>query len=219
MLKSLLHPILSLHGWEAYAIVGALCFGEAALLIGFFLPGETAVVLGGVLAEQHRVSLWAMIVVVVVCAIAGDTVGYFVGRRFGPLLLSTRLLRDRPQVLKARSFVERRGAVAVFIGRFVAVFRALVPGIAGMSDVGYGTFALANAAGGIIWGVAFTAAGYAVGDAYNSVLSDASTASYAIIGVAVVAFLAWTIRKRLKEHRELLAFRSESKAETPSHDS
>ena len=64
MLKTLLHPILGLNGWEAYVIVGALCFGEAALMLGFFLPGETAVVLGGVLASEHRVSLVTMVVVV-----------------------------------------------------------------------------------------------------------------------------------------------------------
>lgn len=215
MLNTLLHPILGLHGWEAYAIVAALCFGEAALLLGFFLPGETAVVLGGVLASQHQVSLPGMVVLVVVAAIAGDTVGYAVGKRFGPALLSHRPLRDRPGVDKARAFVEKRGTAAVFIGRFTAVFRALVPGIAGMSGVPYPQFAAANSAGGLIWGVTYTLAGYAVGKSYERVLHDASTASTVIIALVAVALVAWIVRRKVKEHRELAAYRAEHEGEAP----
>ena len=68
-------------------IVGAVCFGEASVFVGFVLPGETAVVIGGVLASLHRVNLAGMLVVVVICAIVGDSVGYEVGRRFGPALV------------------------------------------------------------------------------------------------------------------------------------
>lgn len=207
MLKTLLSPVLALHGWEAYAVVAALCFGEAALLLGFFLPGETAVVFGGVLASEHHVNLVGMVVLVVVAAILGDTVGYEIGKHFGPALLRHRPLRGRPGVDKARRFVARRGSAAVFLGRFTAVFRALVPGIAGMSGVSYPRFVVANAAGGVIWGVAFTFAGYAVGRSYARVLNDASTASTAIIVVVAAAVVGWVVARRLKEHRELVAHR------------
>ena len=83
MVNSLLAPLLGLHGLVAYVIVVALCFGEAAVLLGFVLPGETAVVLGGVLASEHHVNLVAMVVLVVVAAVVGDSVGYAVGKRFG----------------------------------------------------------------------------------------------------------------------------------------
>ncbi len=211
MLSRLLHPILGLSGWEAYLIVGALCFGEAAFLLGFVLPGETAVVLGGVLAEQHHVNLIAMAALVVFCAIAGDSVGYEVGRHFGPAILRLRPMR-RPAVQRAQDFVRRRGPLAVFLGRFTAIFRAIVPGIAGMSGLSYPRFLAANAAGGIIWGITFTLAGYAVGTAYQKVLSGASTASYVIIGVAAAALVSWQVRSRLKEHAETTAFRDRTGA-------
>ncbi len=73
-MSSLLHGLVTFHGTIAYLIVGALCFGEASVFGGFVLPGETAVVLGGVLASFHHVSLVRIIVPVVVCAIAGDSV-------------------------------------------------------------------------------------------------------------------------------------------------
>jgi uncharacterized protein (TIGR03382 family) len=214
MLNSLLSPILGLHGLAAYAIVAVLCFGEAAFLLGFVVPGETAVVLGGVLASEHHVSLPAMVVLVVVAAIVGDTVGYAVGKHFGPGLLRHRLLRDRPGVDKAREFLKRRGSTAVFLGRFTAVFRALVPGIAGMSDIPYRRFFVANALGGLIWGVAYTVAGYAVGLSYRRVLSDASTVSTAIIAVVAAALVAWLVRRRVKERREVVSRRQEHEDES-----
>lgn len=217
MLSRILHPILGLSGWEAYLLVGVLCFGEAAVLLGFVLPGETAVVLGGVLAQQHHVNLGVMMVVVVCCAIAGDSVGYEVGRRFGPAILELRPMR-RPAVGAAQRFVKRRGPIAVFLGRFTAIFRAIVPGIAGMSGVSYPTFLAANALGGVIWGVGFTLGGYALGGAYEKVLKGASTVSYVIIGLAVAAFVVWQVRRRVLEHRATREFRAGDTATTASED-
>jgi membrane protein DedA with SNARE-associated domain len=198
--NTLLNPLLGLGGWEAYALVGALCFGEAALFVGFVLPGETAVVFGGVLASEHHVSLWWICALVVLCAIVGDSVGYEVGRRFGPVLLSHRPLKGHPGVERTRDFLQRRGAYAVFIGRFAAVFRALVPGVAGASEVRYRTFLAANAAGGLIWGVAYTLAGYAVGKSYQKVLTWGGRTSAAIIVVVVVAVVAALVVRRRHRH-------------------
>lgn len=199
MLNSLLHPLLSLSGWEGYLLVAALCFGEAAVFLGFVLPGETAVVYGGVLASEHHLSIIPLCVIVVCCAIAGDTVGYAVGRLFGPRLLQIKLLQRHAGVDKTRAFVARRGAMAVFFGRFTAVFRALVPGIAGASGVPYWTFALANAAGGLCWGLCFTLAGYYVG---QKVLSAGTTVSTVILSLAAVALIALEVRRRLKDRAE-----------------
>ncbi|MGP8163385.1 MAG: DedA family protein [Acidimicrobiales bacterium] len=189
-MNTLLGPLLGLGGWEAYALVGALCFGEAALFVGFVLPGETAVVFGGVLASEHHVSLSWMCTLVVLCAIVGDSVGYEVGRRFGPVLLSHRPLKDHRGVERTRDFLQRRGAYAVFVGRFAAVFRALIPGVAGASEVRYRTFLAANAAGGLVWGAAYTLAGYAVGKSYEKVLTWGGRASTAIIIVVAIGLVA-----------------------------
>ncbi len=197
--NTLLSPLLGLGGWEAYALVGALCFGEAALFVGFVLPGETAVVFGGVLASEHHVSLSWICTLVVVCAIVGDSVGYEVGRRFGPVLLSHRPLKDHPGVERTRDFLQRRGAYAVFVGRFAAVFRALIPGVAGASEVRYRTFLAANATGGLIWGTAYTLAGYAVGKSYEKVLTWGGRASTAIIVVVAVGVIAAVIVHRWRK--------------------
>ena len=199
MIGRLIHPILSLHGWEAYLLVGVLVFAEAAVMLGFVFPGETAVIIGGVLASQDRINIVGIIVVVVACAIIGDSVGYFVGQRWGQRLLDTRPLAKRRTVLdRALAELNRRGALAVFLARFSAFLRAVVPGLSGTSAMRYRTFFPANALGGIVWGTAFCLLGYFVG---QKVESASSIVSYVILGLLVAVIVVHVVRKR--RHREV----------------
>ncbi len=204
MLLRLLDPILNLHGWEAYALVAAFVFCEAAIMIGFIFPGETAVILGGVVASRGHINIVVLIAVVVICAIAGDSVGYLVGKKWGPRLLETRLLRKRSHLLdRISDQLNRRGAIAVFIARFTAFLRAVVPGLAGMSDMHYRIFFPANAAGGVIWGTAFCLLGYFVGNAYARVESASSLASDILLGLIFLVIVVLVIRGRRKARAEL----------------
>ncbi|SHN01765.1 DedA family protein [Actinacidiphila paucisporea] len=184
-------------GIAVYAVVAALVFCEDALFFGFVLPGETAAVLGGVVAGQGRVSIYWLCVVVVLAAIAGDSVGYEVGRRFGPRILETKALRGhQARIEQARDFIRRRGPAAVFLGRFIAFFRALMPALAGMSRMPYPTFLLFNALGGLVWGVGFTLLGYFAGSAYKQVEKTAGTAVAVVVAVVVVAAaVVWEVRR------------------------
>ncbi|MEW1862005.1 DedA family protein [Streptomyces sp. NPDC088194] len=191
-------------GTAVYAIVGALVFCEDALFFGFVLPGETAAVLGGVVASQGRVSVFWLCVVVVLAAVAGDSVGYEVGKRLGPRILETRALRGhRERIGHAEELIRRRGPAAVFLGRFIAFFRALMPALAGISRMPYRVFLAFNAAGGLIWGVGFTLLGYYAGDAYKRVEHTAGTAVAIVVAVVVVAALVyWHFRRRRQEAGE-----------------
>jgi membrane protein DedA with SNARE-associated domain len=201
MIGRLLHPILSLHGWEAYALVGVLVFAEAAIMLGFVFPGETAVILGGVLASQHRINIVALIVLVVVCAIVGDSVGYYVGQRWGQRLLQFRPLRKRERLIeRALEELNKRGGLAVFVARFSAFLRAVVPGLSGTSAMHYRTFFPANALGGLVWGTGFCLLGYFVG---QKVESASGIASYVLLGVIVVVIVTLSVRRRRREHREM----------------
>ncbi len=203
MIARLLDPLLNLHGVEAYALVGALVFAEAAILLGFFFPGETAVIIGGVAASRGNINIVVLIVVVVTCAIAGDSVGYLVGERWGRRLMQTRLLRKRQRVL-AVVFVQlnRRGAIAVFVSRFTAFLRAVVPGLAGISSMPYRVFLPANAAGGIVWGTAFCLLGYVLGNAYTRVEKASGIASDILLGLIAVLVVVLTVRRRRREKAE-----------------
>jgi membrane protein DedA with SNARE-associated domain len=197
--------ILHFHGPGAYAIVGFLAFAEAALLVGFFIPGETAVVIGGVLAGLHQVNLEAMIVVVVVCAIAGDSVGFEVGKKAGPWLLGRRPLRGNPGVKKTMQLLERYGGPSVFLGRFIAFARAIIPGLAGFSGLRYRTFLFYNALGGILWGVGYTLLGYVVGLSFERILREVGLWSLAGIGGLVTVAVVVQLLLKRREKRKLAA--------------
>jgi membrane-associated protein len=202
VMSSLLHGVLGLHGWPAYLVVGALCFGEASFFLGFVLPGETAVVFGGVLASFHHVSLVKMLLLIVFCAGAGDSVGYEVGRHFGPALIRRLPSKARRGAEQSQDFLQRRGGPAIFVGRFTALFRAVIPGVAGMSGMRYRTFLLWNALGGICWGTAFTLAGYFAGKSYERVISVAGTASTVVISLVVLTIATVVVRRKVREHRK-----------------
>jgi membrane-associated protein len=199
--KGLTDWLLGLHGIAVYAMVGLLVFAEDALFVGFVLPGETAAVLGGVTAALGHTSLPLILVVVVGAAILGDTVGFEVGRFFGPRLLAIRALRKHGERLEAaRRMLAERGGTAVFLGRFVAFFRATMPALAGMSGMRYLKFLAFNAAGGIVWGTAVVLLGYLAGNSYTRVEKTfGRVAALVVAGIVVIVIVVWQVRRHRKE--------------------
>ena len=202
--STVVDPILNLHGPPAYALVGALVFSEAALFVGFVLPGETAALLGGVLAHRQQVSLAGMAAVAVAAAIIGDSVGYEVGRHFGTRLVGTRLFARRQQgLVRAQQTLRAMGGRAVFLARFTAFLRAVMPGLlAGTARMPYRRFLAFNAAGGLIWAVGFTLLGYLAGASYQKVEKIAGRASAALLAILILALLIVLIRRRRPHERD-----------------
>ncbi|GAA4390073.1 DedA family protein [Actinomadura sp. NPDC048032] len=187
-----------------YLIIAALVFAEAALFVGFVFPGETAIVVGGVLASQHVLSLPLLLVVAVVAAVAGDSVGYEIGRKYGPRLLDVKMMRrHRSKVAAAQDMIRRRGAFAVFIGRFTALLRALMPALAGSSRLPYPKFLLFNVIGGVTWVVTFTLGGFFAGTAFEHAAKLAGRGlAIGLAAAAVVALVVWSVRRHRREARE-----------------
>jgi membrane protein DedA with SNARE-associated domain len=129
-------------------------------------------------------------------------VGYEIGRKFGPKLLQTRAMRKYEKgVGKAQGLIRRRGPFAVFIGRFTALLRALMPALVGSSKMPYPRFLLFNALGGITWGIAYTLGGYYAGKSFEGVAK--SIGRYSAIGLAVIVVIAlviWGVRKHRRDH-------------------
>ena len=200
-MTALLDRLFNLSAVLVYVIVGALVFAEDALFVGFFLPGETAAIIGGVIASRGHVDLWLIAVIVVVAAIAGDSVGYEVGRQLGPRLLRLKVFDKHQRRLgEAQDFLRRRGGAAVFLGRFVAFFRAVMPALAGTSHMAYPKFLGCNAAGGLVWGVGYVLLGYLAGNSYQKVASAAGPIAAAVVAVVVVlAVIIWRVRKHRSE--------------------
>jgi membrane protein DedA with SNARE-associated domain/membrane-associated phospholipid phosphatase len=190
MIDSIARHILGLNGWVALAIVFALPLLESSAFVGFVFPGEIAVLLGGVLAFQHRVSLTAVIAAAVSGAVLGDTVGYWAGRRYGRRLLSGRFGRwvKHEHRQRAERYLAERGGKAVFLGRFTAALRVMIPGLAGMARMPYRTFVIYNIAGGAAWATAMVLVGYLAGASWQRAAHWASQIGLALLGLLVVGF-------------------------------
>lgn len=208
ILSFLLEKIQSLPSSLVYGLVAFLVFGEAAIFLGFVLPGETAVIVAGVVASRGHVNVVFLCVLVVAAAIAGDSVGYAVGARYGDKLLTLKVLRSRRESLdRALDGLSRRGVTYVFIGRFTAFLRAVIPGLAGMSRLHYRRFLAANAAGGLVWGVLYTLLGYFAGHALTSIEKYSGWGASGLLVVVVAAIVILHLRRKRREAREAVTWR------------
>lgn len=196
-MSSLAGDVTGLTGWVAYLVIAALVFGETAVFVGFVLPGEIAAVLGGVLASRGHLSLPLVIIIVVAAAVIGPLIGYEIGRRMGDRLFTARPLRRvQGGVDRTRAVLSSRGGMAVLLGRFVAIVRALMPAAAGAAQVRYRTFTIYNALGGLIWGVGYVLLGYLAGSAYAVVEREVGAGLAIAIGAIVIAAVAvWLYRR------------------------
>jgi membrane protein DedA with SNARE-associated domain len=200
-MTGLLDQLLSSPSWVVLLIVGLVVFAEDAVFVGFVIPGETAAILGGVAASLGHVPLWAVVTTVVIAAIVGDSVGYEVGRHLGPRVLEHRLLdKRREQIERAQDLLVRRGGAAVALGRSVALLRAMMPALAGMSRMPYGRFLTWNAAGGVVWGIATVAIGYFAGTSYKTVATNVGRGTALVVAMlAILAVVVWRVRRRRSE--------------------
>lgn len=199
-MASVLEQVLGEPAWLVYLVVGLLVLVEDALFVGFVVPGETAAILGGVTVALGHTSLPAMVLVVVVCAVVGDSIGYEVGRHLGPRLVENRLLaRRRERVEQAREMLRRRGVVTVVVARWTAFLRAVVPALAGAAGMPYRRFLPANLVSGAMWGTVVVVAGMLAGRSYQRVEQWLGTGSAVVVTVVVVA--AVVVWRRRHEQR------------------
>ncbi|HET9171445.1 MAG TPA: DedA family protein [Actinospica sp.] len=201
MLNTIINHLLIFTGWSAIALVFLLPALESSVFLGFVIPGETAVVVGGFLAYEHKVSLPGVLAAAILGAIIGDSIGFWVGERWGDTLLAKlpkRLVKPA-HVEQGKQSIHRLGGRAVFAGRWVSVLRALVPGLCGTSRMRYGTFLLWNAIGGVTWATAYILVGYLAGSAWQRVEHYTSVVSYSLLGVIVVVIGAVVFVKRRRQ--------------------
>jgi membrane-associated protein len=196
-----------------YVLAAGLAFGESALLIGMVLPGETALLIAGYYSHQGVLSLSIMLPLAVVAAIAGDSAGFEIGRRYGPQLRRSRFGRriGTRRWDSADAFLHRHGGKAVFLGRLTAVLRALTPSMAGMGGMRYRTFFAWNALGGVLWGGGCVLLGWGFASALTQIGHYLTWAPLLLLSGVVFAVL---LRRRHDHGRG----REPAEAEAPEAD-
>jgi membrane-associated protein len=145
--------------------MAAIIFVETGLLFPF-LPGDSLLVVAGIYAAKGDLDLTLLLPVLIVAAIAGDAVSYYLGRKTGPKIFNRPRSRFfRPEyVEKAHAFYEKHGGAAIIIARFMPIVRTYVPVIAGIAQMPYRRFGFYNVIGGISWILSMSLLGYFLGD-------------------------------------------------------
>ncbi|GAA5437658.1 DedA family protein [Deinococcus aquaticus] len=149
----------------SYAGIFGMVFAESGLLAGFFLPGDSLLITAGLLAKQGTLNLPGLMLAVAAGAILGDSVGYAIGRKFGPSVFNregSRLLRPE-YVQRTQVFFDRHGSRALILARFVPVVRTVAPTMAGVGGMSYPKFLTYNVIGGLLWALTVPLLGYALG--------------------------------------------------------
>lgn len=204
MVSWLVDQLLKLNPWVALGLVFLLPALEASVFLGFVLPGETAVVVGGFLAYEGKIPLYAVFIAAIAGAIIGDSVGYEVGNKWGDALLDKAPKRfvKPAHVKQGKDLINRLGGRAVFIGRWTAVLRALVPSLCGTAKMRYRSFLLWNALGGVTWATAFILVGYIAGTAWQRIEHYTNVVSYVLFGAALVAIVGFVLWGRRRQERK-----------------
>jgi membrane-associated protein len=204
---------------DSFGLIGLLLvvFAECALLVGFFLPGDSLLFTAGLLATGgaelagRQVSsvapLWLLLVTVPVAAIAGDQVGYLIGRKAGPSIFDrddSRLFKRR-YVTEAHEFFDKHGGKAVVLARFVPVVRTFIPVTAGVARMPYRSFLTSNVLGGLLWGVGVTLLGYFLGQidavAKNIELILILIVALSVLPVALQVLRSWRAGQQARRGR------------------
>lgn len=139
--------------WPTVAVVAIIVFAETGLLVGFFLPGDSLLVTLGIVANTAQWDIVSMMLVLMVAAIVGDTVGYWFGAKAGPAIFNRPNSRwfKRDHLLAAKGFFDRHGGKAIIIARFMPFARTFVPVVAGAARMNYRWFFTYNVIGGVAW--------------------------------------------------------------------
>ncbi|MEU3274778.1 DedA family protein [Saccharomonospora sp. NPDC006951] len=197
MVNDILDWLQSLPPAGLVAAAGLLVFGETTLGLGFIAPGETGLfILGTTVANPSGFLL--MWLVTTACAIAGDSLGYFIGWKFGPRLRQTKVIRKHGAESwdKATGVLRRRGAYAVVIGIFLPVLRTLMPASAGAAGLPLRKFIPAMVVAAMAWCALHIGVGMAAGDAARRIENAIGAGSWIVLGVIVAAAVTVVLVKR-----------------------
>ncbi|MGH7238086.1 MAG: DedA family protein, partial [Candidatus Saccharimonadales bacterium] len=148
-------------------LIGLMIFAESGMMVGFVFPGDTLLISAGVFAASGKISLPLVILVAALASIAGDNVGYLIGKAAGPKLFTKKdqdsLIFRQEYVDKSEKFFDKYGSKTMLLAHFVPVVRTFVPVVAGVGEMPHGKFSLFDAIGDIAWAISVSLLGFYVG--------------------------------------------------------
>jgi membrane-associated protein len=171
-----------------------IVFAETGLMVGFFLPGDSLLVTAGLFAAKGDLNIVWLNVSLILAAIVGDAVGYWIGYRAGKALYSrpNSFFFRREHLIATHEFYEKHGGKTIIIARFMPIFRTFAPVVAGAAEMTYRRFAIFNIAGGALWVLSMTLTGYFLGLAVPDLEKHIHIVVAVVIALSLMpAGIAW----------------------------
>ncbi|MFB8387409.1 DedA family protein [Microbacterium sp. NPDC055910] len=213
ILTWLLDTVQSVDPVVRAVIAGIAIMLETSVLVGLVVPGDTIVIVAGTAVGGFAEGA-ILVVVVVIGALIGESIGFWLGRLLGPKIRDSRVGRwiGRDNWDRSERYLQRRGGPAIFLSRFLPVLHSLVPLTVGMSEYSYRRFLAWTTPACIIWSTAYISVSAAAAGGYRALADQLHFAAYIFVGVIVLFLLAVVLVKRI-------IVRSERRHLTPSVDS
>jgi membrane-associated protein len=167
-IQHLLHFLFYVKGlieWGGTLLVCTIVFIETGFFVGFFLPGDSLLVTAGVFAASGQLHISELLLLVPLCAIGGDQIGYWIGRKAGQALYRREdsMVFRKKHLQRAHEFYEKYGGKTVILARFIPIVRTFCPPVAGAAQMPYGRYFAYDVAGGLLWGGGMVLGGYTLG--------------------------------------------------------
>ena len=183
-----------------YVGLTAIIFSETGLLVGFFLPGDSLLVTAGLLATQSQfgLNMWVLGVLLTVAAIAGNSLGYAIGRYSGPRLFTRddSLLFKKKHLFRAQAFYEKHGGKTLVIARFMPIVRTFVPVVAGLGAMKFRLYTAYNVLGAVLWIWSMLFIGYFLGSYIPGVEDHITTIVLVVIFISLLPGIITWARER-----------------------
>lgn len=189
------------YGVLLYAILFLIVFTETGLIFMPLLPGDSLLFAAGALAARptNELSVWVIIPLLIVAALMGDNVNYFVGKFLGSKIKSREriLFFKREYIAETEKFYEKYGGRTVIIARFIPIVRTIAPFVAGAGSMSYATYIRFCILGAILWVTSISLLGYFFGN-FPIVQKNFELVVFGIVGLSVVPIILEFFKKRAR---------------------
>jgi membrane protein DedA with SNARE-associated domain len=200
LIREIVQWVGPLFATAGYAIVAVAVLAERSILVGLIVPGDVIIALGGVYAARGDLNVVVVMAIAFVAAVCGESIGFWLGRRFG-----MRLIRRLPFVNRlehkledVQGYFERHGGKTVAIGRYATAAGAMIPFVAGMAGMRYRRFLLFDVPAVLVWAIGITLVGYVFGRNLDVVETILSRFGWGILGLLVAFVVGRIVWKRVR---------------------
>ena len=196
-----LGTVIEQYGTMVYVVLSAIVFGETGLVVLPFLPGDTLLFIGGAFCATGAMNYWILTSLLIVAAVAGNTVNYWIGSAIGHKVFTQdyRWL-DKAALIKTHAFYEKHGGKTIILSRFLPIVRTFAPFVAGVSDMSFAKFQLYNVTGALLWVLSLVTAGYFFGN-IPVVRDHLNTIVLIGVGAAVLPLMLGALWKGVQKLR------------------